>query len=528
MTRYDPARRIYQFDPELHGSARWASRQHLAARGYGPAGTKFLGYGLPAARGEAAFPVTTRTQRHLLTCAPTRSGKSVATVVPNLLLHEGSTVVVDPKGELAIITARRRLALGHEVHIVDPWNTAACFHGAKPGRFNVFDWLDPQGEDFVEDALLIADALIIASGRGEPFWPDEARALLMGLILHVATAPELEARRNLGQVRALLNLGPDEFRAMVGGAFRKCPHGTPELVRPGMAQSANEHVRAAAGRILNKADREFSSVLSTAQQNTHFLEAPRIRESLSHSDFDFRSLASGKTDIYLVLPAERLGTHARWLRLLLNIAITAVARLRERPDPPVYFLLDEMGALGRLDVVENAYGLMAGYGMQLHCIVQDLNQLADLYDRRWQTFIAGSGVIQCFGTRDLMTAEYVSKLCGVGTVETLTEATAARRASLFGDPDWLSQADAMQARTLITADEVMTLHPAAQVLVLAHADPVTAFKTSYFLDERFRDRLGRPLYDIHPHYARGPQPRAHDFTSPGADIGALLKRYMGD
>lgn len=527
MARRPETGRIYQRDPGLYGSARWASRAHLASRGYGPRGTKFLGYGLPEAAGQSAYPIATDTRRHLLTAAPTRSGKSVSTVVPNLLLHPGSLVVVDPKGELAIITAGHRARAGHNVHVVDPWNVAAPHLGCAPARFNVLDWLDPHGEDFVEDALLIADALIMTHGRTEPFWPDEARALLMGLILYICADPAFEGRRHLGEVRKLLNLGPAEFRQMVGGTFLNDPEGNPRLIKPGMAQSDSAPVRAAAGRILSKSEREFSSVLSTAQQNTHFLESPRIQESLSRSDFDFRALGDGRTDIYLVLPADRLGTHARWLRLLLNIAITAVARLQERPDPPVCFLLDEMGALGRLDVVERAYGLMAGYGMQLHCIVQDLNQLADLYERRWQTFIAGSGVIQCFGTRDLMTAEYVSKLCGVGTIEALTEETAARRASLLGDPSWFTQQDSAHQRALITPDEVMTMHPGAQVLVLAHANPVSAYKTAYFLDARFRDASGRPFFDLHPHYARKGLPRARDFTSPGTDIGAFLHRHMG-
>lgn len=45
---------------------------------------------------------------HLLTMAPTRSGKGVGTIIPNLLTLDRSVVCIDPKGENARVTARAR------------------------------------------------------------------------------------------------------------------------------------------------------------------------------------------------------------------------------------------------------------------------------------------------------------------------------------------------------------------------------------------------------------------------------------
>lgn len=446
--------RIYQRDLQLHGSAHWASPKELAANGFGTRGRLLLGYGLLPTGG--TFPITYNGAKHGLTSAPTRSGKAVSSAVPAMLCHPGPIVVVDPKGEHAMVTARyRKEVLGHNVYILDPYNIACRHLGIKPARFNVLDWVDPASDDFIDDALLVADALVMTSARGDPFWTDEARALVIGFILYasaavayVKTDPKEVERRNLGRVRELLNLDGEAFTAFIDK----------------MKQSPNEYVQAAAGRISNKADKERASVISTAQQNTHFLEGPRIRESLSASDFDFRELENGKTDIYLILPADKLRSHSRWLRLMLNIAITAITRFAKKPDPPVYFLLEEMGALGRLEVIESAYGLMAGYGMQLHAIVQDFSQLRDLYGERWQSFIANSGFIQCFGTGDPMTAEYISKLCGVGTVESLSENTAITRTKLFADPHYLSREDMVHQRALVTPDEVMSMHPACELL----------------------------------------------------------------
>ena len=105
--------------------------------------------------------------------------------------------------------------------------------------------------------------------------------------------------------------------------------------------------------------------------------------------------------VYLILPADRLKTFDRWLRLLIQQAITVNARnILVKPEKPVLFLLDEMASLGRLSMVEQAYGLMAGFGMQLWGIVQDLSQLERIYGSGWQTFISNSGVIQYFGSRE--------------------------------------------------------------------------------------------------------------------------------
>lgn len=49
---------------------------------------------------------------HQLTIAPTRSGKGVGAIIPNLLTADRSVLCMDPKGENARITARARSRLG--------------------------------------------------------------------------------------------------------------------------------------------------------------------------------------------------------------------------------------------------------------------------------------------------------------------------------------------------------------------------------------------------------------------------------
>lgn len=520
--------RIYSRDPYVHGSAQWANKAHLKTRKYGEDGRIFLGYGLPENNKARSYAITTSTARHGTIIGPTRSGKGVCFTIPHCLNHQGSLVITDIKdGENALITARyRQDVLGQSVYLIDPWDTVSSTLNMKPHGFNPLDWLDPKDDEFVDNAFIVADALVISENVREPFWSDEAKALLAGLCMHVKTAPKVllpipEKGRSLGQVRACLNLGPKAFQSLVAGEFEKDENGEITLIKPGMAQSRNEYVRNAAGRIMNKSAKERSGVLSTAQANTHFLESPAVQKTLEQSDFEPKGLEGGKTSLYIVMPVDKHYIHGRFLRLMTSVFITTAARFQTKPNPPVSFVLEEANALGSLPQIPAAYSLLAGQGVQVISIWQDLNQMAERYDH-WQTMIANSGFIQCLATRDHFTAEYLSKMCGTTTIEHVSESSAAYRAGLFTDPHFLSRDDFLHGRALITPDEIMTMHPCAQLLLLAHARPITAYKTAYFLDAKFRDRRGKPIYAAHPHYADAPAPRPLNFTKAGLDIGAAL------
>jgi type IV secretion system protein VirD4 len=103
---------------DSHGSARFASKAErkafqsedglLIGRDIGTG--KLMRYDGPA---------------HLLTLAPTRAGKGVGTVIPNLLTVPRSVLVIDPKGENAKIAGEARKRFG-AVHILDPSASPAC------------------------------------------------------------------------------------------------------------------------------------------------------------------------------------------------------------------------------------------------------------------------------------------------------------------------------------------------------------------------------------------------------------------
>jgi len=456
---------------DAYGSARLARRADIEAAGLLDGRGYRLGLFEDAAGADLLHYAG---QRHLLTCAPTRAGKGVSAIIPNLLTYEGSMLVIDPKGENLMITAEQRHRLGHDVLPLDPWNIGASFfEGAQPSRFNPLDFVEAGSPDLVENAMILADALVPVGGGDASFWDEEAKALLMGFILHVATDEREQAQRHLPRVRDLL-LGDDED---MNDLFER------------MMASDNAAVRGAGARALQKEPKMRSSVLATAQAHTHFLDSPRIRESMSASDFRFGDMKRHKLSVYVILPADRLSTFDRWLRLIISIAIIENARnIDVEPQHPVLFMLDEMAALGRLKPVETAFGLMAGFGMQLWGIVQDLSQLERIYGKGWETFVGNSGVLQYFGSRDKMTAEYFSALCGTKTAKTISGQIKQALGGGIEEPGSYGET----GRPLFMPDELMVMKADRQLLLVETNYPIVAKRVSWFNDPSLKP-LGRNL-----------------------------------
>ena len=494
--------------PTTFGSATWASLDHLLQHGLvgqdgfslgffeektfrpaDPQNTKALMHTIkdtlqnkPPQPTIIDHPLHYTGDRHLLTVAPTRSGKGVSTIIPNLLMYQGSALVIDPKGENAMITAPRRgkgdgrgiQGLGQTVHVVDPWGISRL----PASCFNPLDWLKPEDPDISENAMILADAIVSPqAGSNDSFWDEEAKALLMGLLLWVALDDDEQDNRTLGRVRDIINMNKKDMDNL--------------LLR--MEEHPNRIIYGSASRTLAKEEKLRSNVLASLQSHTHFLDSPSIRYSLSVSDFSFEDLKTSRMTIYLVLPADRMNTFGRWLRLLVQQALTVNARnIEQKPEKPVLFLLDEMASLGRLSMVEQAYGLMAGFGVQLWGIVQDLSQLERIYGKGWQTFIGNSGVLQYFGSRDLMTAEYFSKLCGVTTIEkkafSFSFSQGFSYSSGNGSSSQNTESTSMDVvqRNLVYPDELMVLRDNKELLFVETSNPIQARKVPWFEDEALR------------------------------------------
>jgi type IV secretion system protein VirD4 len=330
--------------------------------------------------------------------------------------------------------------------------------------------IDAKADTAVDDAALIAEALVIQEEGANRHFSTAARNFLRGLILQVC-CDEPPERRNLLRVRDLLTSDSVRFKKLLE-IMQMNPHCGGVICR-------------AANAMVNKSDNERSGVISTAIEQTDFLDSPPMARCLGQSDFALTDLKRRPTTVYLCLPAGRMATHSRWLRVIINLAVEAMEREPAKPPHPVLFLMDEFAVLDHLSSIEKAAGQIAGFGVKLWPIIQDLSQLKSIYKERWETFMGNAGLLQFFGNSDLTTLEYISKRLGKSTVMQISkgEISAAQVAGGF-----TGESNQLQTIELMTADEVarfFSRQSNAQLLLWPGADPIALDRVKYYDDAFF-------------------------------------------
>lgn len=385
--------------------------------------------------------------RHLVTIAGSRGGKTSCLIIPNLRMYAGSALVIDPKGELASATAAwRSETLGQDVRVLDPWGVADVPEGLR-ATYDPLAELREDGRNLIDNADLLADALVIGNER-DPHWTDATKALLRALILWLAADPDwsggalTELPRLAAQVMA-------ETGADIGGLLAALSEINPESY-PDFDEEAFWIIRDQAKMMLGANPKERASILSTARTQLAFLESPAMRRTLAPSSLRLPDLKKRPTTIYLCLPASRMGTHSRWLRLFINMSVAALES-GDVPDDAVLFILEEFAALGHLRALEQAVAYMAGYGVKLWAVLQDLSQLKRHYKEGWETFLGNAGIVQAFSVADSTTAQYLSKRLGETTFQITNKVDVSARQGLEGDMGLRRE---FKTAPLISPDEI--------------------------------------------------------------------------
>jgi type IV secretion system protein VirD4 len=441
---------------DSHGSASWGDGRQLRST-----------TGLMLGRDAAGRLLRYAGDAHLLTVAPTRAGKGIGLVIPALLTCPDSMFVTDPKGENYRLTADRRRAMGHNVVALDPYGVVT-HEGAQ---LNALDLISDNNPEAGEDAWYLADLLVDPEDRGadSAFWNESARALIAGLILHVATAPKYAQDRDLPGVRAVLCRSATDFADVLADMSKdKSPNG---LIRRTAAQLSQMDERTRAG------------VLATAYAHTHFLDSALLAAAMSRSSVSFTDTTQPMT-VYLIVPRRRTKTARRFCRLVVGTFLREVTTNFDRSRSGWLVLLDEVQNLGRLDPIEDEFTIAAGAGVRFWLIAQDIAGLRRAYPKSWESFVSNADITMLFGINDFRTADLVSKLTGDSTVRVASENRSAgvSHGRGGGSQESASASVSEHGRRLLFPDEARRLARDEVIIFPRGGAPVRARRLDYRTD----------------------------------------------
>ena len=455
----------HSFKPErtTHGSARWATRKELEGADLfnalgvviGKLGNKLLRLG-----GDS----------HLLTVAPTRSGKGVGQIVPTLLTYKGSAFVLDVKGENYALTAEQRRKMGQKVIVIDPENLE------RSARFNPLDFVRRGSvKETAADIGTLAEILAPRAGEGtSAHFNMAANSLVKALLWRTVSAPR--KYQHLGAMREDLARMPDDLKDLLEAISEEVAENELNEARPYLDEQGRVKLPAVAQDAANMAGsitgEEWSGVMSTARNATEIFSQPQVQELVSESTFSFEQMKQEPTTVYLIIKPNQLDFYKQLMRVLVGLSVDAMVRDESKPRLPVLFLLDEFAQLGHMAVIEKGISILAGYGVRFWIFVQDLSQIKGKYKDGWETLVGNCKIQSYFGITDLFTAEQLSRRLGNKTVQSRAASISGGASAVVTMGTHENVNESETGRALLTPDEILTISPSLQIITISGLRPV--------------------------------------------------------
>ena len=421
---------------------------------------------------------------HAMMVAPTGRGKGVGFVIPNLLHHTGSAIVLDVKGENFEKTSiHRQKGLGNRIWYFSPFDYVEAEGGpsTRTHRFNPLSRISAMSSADQQYTALntLADQFLVVEGdQAKGFYQAGKRLFVAACLFAIE-----QGRPNLGFAKEVFGgSGKTEQTYRDYAEMTDIPIvATIFSEMAGMSQKITDSYR---------------SVISGA--GFELWDDPSVVRATNESDFDLTNFRREAQTLYITMQAEHLKTLAPLVRLLFAEAIASLQRVEPGPDEPhtVMFLMDEFDQLGRQPLVENSIKTIRSFGGRFFIITQSIAGLDNpsLYGEAGRrTLMAGAGVNVFMTPQDDRTATVLSDMLGKHTVVSKTESQS--RIRELDDSANISRRS--EERPLISPGRLLQF-PLDQVLVLPEGQyPIQAHHIRYYEDHHFAGieaaRHGHPL-----------------------------------
>jgi type IV secretion system protein VirD4 len=447
----------------LHGAARFAGERELKRHGFRSAS------GIVVGRKGGRF-LTFGGSEHVLVEAPTRSGKGIGIVIPNLLTWAGSAVVLDVKRENYDASAGFRAHYGQQVFLFNPTDREG-----RTARYNPLAYIDRHdADDVIIELQKIATMLFVAPDHGEAFWANGARTGFAGVGAWLAETSDEPL--TMGAIYRHLN------EADARNFFRK------ELANSKLNLSVG--CRTALSDFAGGSDNSFADVKKTITNVLGLWLNPLVDAATAASDFDLRQLRARPMSIYLGVSPDELDRIAPLYNLLFQqlIDLNVRALPDEHTPVPVLVILDEFARLGRASVIASAVSYVAGYGIRLLPVIQSRSQLRGVYGEHVaDEIVANCGVEVAFTPKEQRVANELSERLGYIGQDSVSKSQ--QLEGLFGNR---SRTTTDQRRALMLPQELMQFPPDKLILLRGGIPPIIGTKITYFSSRFFKKRAFAP------------------------------------
>ena len=444
---------------------------------------------------------------HVMMIAKTGGGKGVAVVIPALITWKGSTLTNDIKGDNWLYTAAYRKSLGHKVFrfeaTADGIKKVSCHYNpmVEIRKGTVYEY---------QDARVIAETIVSPDKLRDKYFGPAGVNYLAAVILHVLYM----TKNRIGNLTDVYNFmttpqfsEEEQLKQMINAEHNE---NDPEdlfykiyndvIILEDGTESPRTHPRISrtAANTLSRSDRERSGIIGTAILELEIFATPTILRNTAYSDFRISDFMNYEIpiDLYFVTTPNSIDITAVLLKLFITqilYILTDSMEVNKKGENIAFkhkllLVLDELTAIGRVDMLHKLIPLIRGWGMKALIIIQDMKQLKATYGEN-NSFLGNMATTLYYTTNDVDTAKYVETRLGNKTEKIVTKS--------YGHGGFFRKVTYNESyikRPLMTAEEVHTMDEKEVVILSAGKNPIHGKQARWYEVDEFKNRLARETF----------------------------------
>ncbi|MFI3256050.1 MAG: type IV secretory system conjugative DNA transfer family protein [Psittacicella sp.] len=329
-------------------------------------------------------------QQFIGVAAPTRSGKGVGIVIPNLLNFRDSVVVLDIKLENFEKTAGYRAQQGQKVVLFAP---DGFLQDGKitSHRWNPLTYIRRDEIYRVGDIKVIADILYPTNTGGDgDKWNAFAGDLFLGITLFMldveSTNKDFKVNFSTVLSIAAAKEGLKEWAKNVV-TQSSADYRNPLYEKGSSLQefitftNISQEARDALSSFASSPDATAGSIVTNFFSPLSVFQDKITSKATSADDFDLRDVRKQKMSIYVGIQPRNLGKFSQLVNLFFSQLISENTAQLPEQNPELRYqcllVLDEFTSMGKVNIIEKSVAYTAGFNIRYLFIYQAKSQLAN-------------------------------------------------------------------------------------------------------------------------------------------------------